>query len=304
MNKPSEPINLTRFAWLSIAAAIVTIGLKLGAFWITNSVGLLSDALESLVNLVTAIAALIALHISTRPADEEFAFGYSKVEYFSSGFEGGMILLAAGSIAATAFPRLIRPQPIEQVGFGLGVSVIASLINLGISRILARAARQYGSITLEADSRHLMTDVITTGGVLVGVLLVSLTGFERLDPIIALIVAANILFTGIGLLRHSARGLMDVSLPAPEVQDIEEILKPYQSQGVIFHALRTRESAARGFVSMHLLVPGKWSVRQAHHKAEQIESEIRAKNPNVAVFTHIEPREDPESLEDSMLDKE
>src|SRR5512139_1095112 len=218
--------NLTRYAWLSILAAILTIGLKLGAYWLTNSVGLLSDALESLVNLATAIVALIALSIAARPADEEFAFGYSKVEFFSSGFEGGMIMVAAGAIAATAIPRLIHPQPLEQVGLGLAISVLASLINLGVSRILAQAGRRYGSITLEADAAHLMTDVWTTAGVIIAVGLVTITGCQRLDSVIALVVAANILVTGFRLLRRSALGLMDATMPAADIETIEGILQP------------------------------------------------------------------------------
>ena len=298
----SSRVNLTRFAWLSIGAAVLTIALKMGAYWLTNSVSLLSDALESLVNLVSAIIALIALNIATRPADEEFSYGYSKVEFFSSGFEGGMILIAAGSIIATAVPRLISPQPLEQVGIGMAVSVVASLINLGASRVLATAAKRYDSITLEADSRHLMTDVVTTGGVLIGVALVSVSGWERLDPIIAILVAVNILRTGFSLVRQSARGLMDIALPAEDVQVIQGILKDYDQQGMEFHALRTRTTAARGFVSVHLLVPGKWTVRQAHTKAEQLEQQIRKRLPRIAVFTHIEPREDPVSFEDDRLD--
>lgn len=296
--------NLTRFAWLSIAAAVLTIGLKLGAYYLTNSVGLLSDALESLVNLATAIAALFALRIAARPADDEFSYGYSKAEYFSSGFEGGMILLAAGSIALTAIPRLIQPRPIEQVGLGLGVSVLASLVNFGVARLLAQAGRRYGSITLTADSRHLMTDVLTTAGVLVGVGLVALTGWQRLDPIIALLVAANILFTGFGLLRQATLGLMDASLPEADLKRIEASLQSYSQEGVQFHALRTRSAAARGFVSMHVLVPGDWTVQRAHHLAEQIEAELRGKDPNLAVFTHVEPQEDPRSWSDTRLEVE
>lgn len=295
MNSSPSARNLTRFAWLSILAAVVTIGLKLGAYYLTNSVGLLSDALESVVNLIAALVALLVLSIAARPADEEFSFGYSKVEYFSSGFEGGMILIAAFSIAWTAIPRLISPQPIEQVGLGLGISVIASLINFGVSRVLAQASRRYRSITLEADARHLMTDVVTTAGVIVGVGLVSLTGWTRLDPIIALIVAANILFTGFGLIRRSALGLMDVALPASELQSIQTVLQPYESQGITFHALRTRAAGARAFVSMHILVPGSWSVQRAHDTAGQIETKIRESLPELVVFTHIEPVEDPAS---------
>jgi len=300
----TSPIKLTRFAWLSIGAALLTITLKMSAYWLTNSVSLLSDALESLVNLVTAIVALVALTIAARPADEEFAFGYSKVEFFSSGFEGGMILVAAGSIVAAAIPRLVHPQPIEQVGQGMIVSVIASLINLGVSRVLASAGKRFGSITLEADAKHLMTDVITTGGVLVGVVLVYLTGWQRLDPVIAMLVAANILFTGLRLLRQAGLGLLDASLPPTDVQAVRDILQPYNDKGVEFHALRTRSAAARGFVSLHLLVPGGWSVKRAHNLAEDVESQIRQSIPQITVFTHVEPLEDPSSFEDTSLDRE
>jgi cation diffusion facilitator family transporter len=300
----TERTNLSRFAWISIIAAILTISLKLGAYWLTNSVGLLSDALESVVNLITAIVALIALRIAARPADEEFSFGYSKVEFFSSGFEGGMILIAAGSIAFAAIQRLMNPQPLEQVGFGLLISVIASLINLFVSRFLSRTGKKYGSITLQADARHLMTDVITTGGVILGVGLVSITGILILDPIIAILVAANILFTGWRLLREAYHGLMDMSLPSDEMTKIEAVFKDYEPQGIKFHALRTRSAAARRFVSMHILVPGEWSVRRSHEIAEQVENDIRRQHPQISVFTHIEPVEDPVSWADTQLEKE
>ena len=253
---------------------------------------------------MTAIAALTALRIAAKPADEEFSFGYSKVEFFSSGFEGGMILVAAGSIAFTAVQRLLHPQPLEQVGLGLAISVVASLVNLGASRVLSQAGKRYSSITLQADARHLMTDVVTTAGVIVGVGLVSITGWGFLDPLIALLVAANILFTGWNLLRQAYHGLMDASLPEAEMALIREILTTYEAQGIKFHALRTRSAAARGFVSMHVLVPDEWSVQQGHQIAEKIESEIRQKLPGVAVFTHVEPLRDPASLEDSNLEGE
>ncbi len=289
---------------MSIAAAIVTISLKLAAYWLTNSVGLLSDAMESFVNLVTAIVALLALRIAVKPADEEYSFGYSKVEFFSSGFEGGMILIAAGSIAFTAIQRILHPQPLEQIGVGLLVSVVASLINLGVSRLLAQAGKRYGSITLEADARHLMTDVITTGGVIVGVGLVAITRLTVLDSVVAILVAAQIIFTGIRLLRQAYHGLMDVSLPAPEIRIIQDVLHTYETQGMKFHALRTRTAASRGFVSIHVLVPGQWSVRKSHKVAEQIEAEIRKQVPNIAIFTHVEPIEDPMSIEDTRLEQE
>ncbi|MFU8774091.1 MAG: cation diffusion facilitator family transporter [Anaerolineales bacterium] len=296
--------NLTRYAWLSVAAALITITMKMGAFWMTNSVSLLSDALESVVNLVAAIVALIALHIASRPADEEFSYGYSKIEFFASGFEGGMILIAAGSILVTAIPRLINPQPLEQIGLGMVIVVIASIVNLAVARVLLKAARKYNSITLEADSRHLMTDVFTTVGVVAGLIVVNLTGWLRLDAAIAILVAANILRTGISLLRRSGEGLMDVSLPQKEVKKIEDILALYEHQGLKFHALRTRSAARRSFVSMHILVPGGWSVQRAHHLAEEIEAEIRQAVSGIVVFTHVEPVEDPASWQDWKLDRD
>ena len=240
---PKPQIPLTRYAWLSIAAAIITISMKASAYFLTGSVGLLSDALESTVNLAAAIVALIVLRQILRPANDEFAFGYSKAEYFASGFEGGMILLAAVGIVFTAIPRLIHPVPLEKLGLGLTISVAASLINLGVALVLKRAGKRYNSITLEADSRHLMTDVWTTAGVLVGIVLVMVTGYERLDAIIALLVAANIVVTGYRLLVRSGRGLLDASLPPEELASVKSILDSYQSEGIRYHALRSREAA-------------------------------------------------------------
>jgi cation diffusion facilitator family transporter len=300
----SIPVSLIHFAWISIAAAVITIVLKLNAYWLTNSVGLLSDALESFVNLLTAIVVLAALQISARPPDEEFTFGYSKIEFFSSGFEGGMILIAAVGIAFAAVQRLLHPQPLDQIGLGLLISASASLVNLMVSRILTQAGKRYGSITLQADARHLTTDVITTGGVIVGVGVVSITRLVYLDPIIALLVAVNILFTGARLLRQSYHGLMDISLPEPELAKIQNILKTYEAQGIKFHAIRSRSAATRKFLSMHILVPGAWSVHHGHKIAEEIENEIRQVLPQIAIFTHVEPIEDPVSWEDIRLEKE
>jgi len=234
------PVPLTRYAWLSIAAAVATITMKAAAYFLTGSVGLLSDALESMVNLVSAIVALLVLRLVSRPATDEFSFGFSKAEYFSSGFEGGMILLAAGVIIITALPRLVNPIPLEKLGIGLIISIIASLINLAVSLVLTRAGRRYNSITLEADGKHLMTDVWTTGGVLVGIALVWFTGWIRLDPIIAILVAINILFTGYRLLVRSGRGLLDVAIPTEELTSVKSILDSYKGQGVSYHALRSR----------------------------------------------------------------
>jgi cation diffusion facilitator family transporter len=299
--KTTPPISLTRFAWLSIAAALVTISLKSTAYFLTGSVGLLSDALESLVNLAAAIVALFALRLVIRPADDEFAFGYSKVEYFSSGFEGGMILLAAAGIVITAVPRLIHPQELEQLGVGLVISVAASLVNLGVALVLQRAGKYYNSITLEADARHLMTDVWTTGGVLVGIVLVWLTGYVRLDSIVALLVAANILFTGYRLLMRSGRGLLDVALEPEELDSVKAILNEYKPKGVNYHALRSRQAAARKFLVVHLLVPGSWSVARGHKLAEQIEKQVRATIPSTNIVTHVEPAEDPLSMDDQAI---
>lgn len=298
-----NPPKLTRYAWLSIAAAIVTITLKSAAYFVTGSVGLLSDALESIVNLAAAIVALIALKILANPANDEFSFGFSKVEYFSSGFEGGMILVAAASIIISAGRRLINPVPLEQLGIGLVISVIASLVNLGVALVLLRAGKRYNSLTLEADGRHLMTDVWTTGGVLIGITLVWLTGYERLDPLIAILVALNILVTGYRLLIHSGKGLMDIALPVEELDKVKSILDAYQKEGVHYHALRSRQAAAKKFMVVHLLVPGDWSVRRGHQLAEKIESEVIAAIPQSNIATHIEPVEDPISHDDINLDR-
>lgn len=300
-NHTERGVSLTRFAWLSIAAACVTILLKAGAYFLTGSVGLLADALESTVNLASAIVALLALRVLARPANDEFTFGFSKVEYFSSGFEGGMILLAASAIIITSIKRLLNPVPLEQLGLGLLISVIASLINLGVAIVLMRAGKRYNSITLEADARHLMTDVWTTAGVLVGIALVWLTGNVRLDPIVALLVAANIMFTGYRLLVRSGRGLMDIAIPQEDITSLKSILDSYQEQGIRYHALRSRQAASQKFMVVHLLVPGNWTVKRAHQLAEGIEVEVTKSISNSNIVTHIEPVDDPLSLQDAYL---
>ncbi len=300
----TEHAHLTRFAWLSIAAAILTIGLKAAAYFVTGSVGLLSDALESIVNLVAAIAALVALTFVAKGPDEEHAYGHDKVEYFSSTLEGALVLVAAGAIALTALPRLMTPQPIEQVGFGVVVSVVASLINLAVARQLLRAGKAYRSITLEADARHLMADVWTSAGVVLAVIGVAVTGWQRLDPIIALVVAANIVWTGVSILRRSFLGLLDTALPAGDLAIINAILERYQERDDIHtHALRSREAGARRFVSFHILVPGWWSVHEGHRLLEEIEEEIERALPGVTVFTHLEALDDPASYTDTALDR-
>jgi cation diffusion facilitator family transporter len=290
--------SLTKYAWLSIGAALSTIFLKTLAFLLTGSVGLLSDAAESVVNLIGAIVALIMLTIAARPADESHAHGHSKAEYFSSGIEGVLIVIAAIFIAAAAINRLLNPQPLEEVGIGLVVAVAASTINFFVSRVLLRAGKQYKSITLEADAKHLMTDVWTSIGVITAVAAVALTGWLPLDPLIALVVAANILWTAFGLLRRSAQGLMDASLPVAEQAIVVKVLDSYKAQGVDYHALRTRQAASRGFISFHLLVPGSWTVQHGHAMLDQIENEICQVLPGASVTAHLEPLEDPVSFED------
>ena len=294
---------LTRFAWISIGAAITTMGLKTLAYFLTGSVGLLSDALESLVNLAGALMALAMLTIAARPADEDHTYGHSKAEYFSSGVEGTLILIAAVSIIGAAIPRLITPQPLEQVGLGLTVSVGASVINLIAAVILLKAGKRHRSITLEANAHHLMTDVWTSVGVLAGVGLVAVTGWERLDPIVAFIVAGNIIWSGVRIVRESALGLMDTALPVEEQVILKKVLEPYTQKGVQYHALRTRQSGSRRFASMHILVPDTWTVFDGHQLLEKIEADIRHALPSITVFTHLEPINDPASFEDTNLDR-
>ena len=295
---------LERYAWLSIAAAVATIALKTVAWRLTGSVGLLSDALESLVNLAAAVLALSMLRLAAAPPDENYPYGFSKAEYFSAGIEGALIVIAAGGIVWAAVPRLVTPQALDMPLAGLGLTVVASAINLAVAIVLLRAGRANDSITLEADGRHLMTDVWTSAAVLVGVALVFVTGWLRLDPLIALAVSAHILWAGFGLMRRSVRGLLD---PAISTQDQSELTKLFQEYsrryGVSFHAVRTRQAGARRFVSFHLLVPDAWTVAQAHRLSEEIEARMRSMVANAAVFTHIEPISDPASYDDEGLDR-
>jgi cation diffusion facilitator family transporter len=294
--------NLQRYAWLSIAAAVTTILLKGIAWWLTGSVGLLSDALESFVNLAGALMALAMLTLAASPADDKHAYGHGKAEYFSSAFEGLLILLAAVSIAYTAIDRFLHPQAIEAVGVGLLVSVVASLINLFAARELLQAGRAHNSITLEADAKHLMTDVWTSVGVIIGVSLVWLSGWLWLDPLIALVVAANIVWTGWQLMSRSASGLMDAAIPVEQIASIEAVLATYREQGLDFHALRTRQAGRQAFISLHVLVPGEWTVQRGHDVVEVIEAGIRAVVPFSHLTTHLEPIEDPLSHADQHLE--
>lgn len=296
--------HLKRFAWLSIAAAIATILLKGVAWWLTGSVGLLSDALESFVNLAGALMALAMLSLAATPADDRHAYGHGKAEYFSSAFEGFLILLAAASIAYTAVERLLHPQVLEAVGVGLLVSVVASLINLFAARELLKAGRAHNSITLEADAKHLMTDVWTSVGVILGVGLVWVSGWLWLDPVLALLVAANIVWTGWQLLQRSASGLMDEAIPQEQIVAVEAVLQRYRVQGLDFHALRTRQAGRQAFISLHVLVPGGWTVQRGHDLVEQIEADIRAVVMFSHLTTHLEPIEDPLSHSDAVLERE
>lgn len=292
----------SQFAALSIAAALATIALKTLAWWLTDSVGLLSDAIEGTINLVGATVALAMISLAARPPDEDHAFGYTKAEYFASGLEGTLILIAAIAISFAAIDRLITPRPLEQVGAGLAVSAAASLINYGVARRLYRAGHHYRSVALEADARHLMTDVWTSAGVIAGVAAVWLTGWAQLDPLIALAVAANIVWSGYRLMQRSVHGLLDRALPPDKMRALAGALEPYRARGIDFHALRTRQAGTRSFVTLHVLVPADWTVAKGHDLAHEVELDIRAALPDAAVMTHVEPLGHPESYQDVDLD--
>jgi cation diffusion facilitator family transporter len=302
VNAPVTP-RLVGWAWLSIGAAITTIGLKSAAYLLTGSVGLLSDALESVVNLVAAVLALVALTIAARPADDSHHFGHGKVEYFSAGAEGLMILVAAVLIIVSAVQRLITPQPLEDLGVGLAITVVATVINGAVGWLVLRAGRRHRSSTLVADGKHLLTDVWTSAGVVVGVGLVAVTGWVPLDSLVAIAVALNILWTGWGLVRHAMDGLMDHALPQADVEKVTMALRTVRHSHapgeVEFHAVQTRESGRERFVSMHVLVPGTWTVTEGHDLLEQVEEAIVHELPGAQVHTHLEPREDPRSYGDA-----
>lgn len=305
----AEQNSLARYGWLSIAAAISTIALKSYAYWLTDSVGLLSDAMESLINLVAAVIMLIVLSIAARPPDDGHAYGHEKIEYFSSGAEGIMILLAAFSIGITAWERLWAPQPLQKLDVGIAISVFASLINLAVARILISVGKSRQSITLESDGKHLMTDVWTTVGILAGIAMISvanhfeaslslarqlgMSGWEILDPIIAIGVAINILGAGLQLIRRTAAGLLDAALSADEQAEIVAVLEQFvTSDQIAYHALRTRYAGARRFMSVHVLVPGDWTVQQGHDLVETMELKIMTLFDNIDIDTHLEPIED------------
>ena len=296
--------SLKKFVYLSIAAAIVTIALKFSAYFYTGSMGLLSDALESCVNLVAALVALIMIHIAEMPADERHEFGHTKAEYFSSAIEGGLIMVAAFSIIWSAVPRLIAPRPIENVGLGLAISLSASLINLSVAAVLLKNAKRHKSLLLEADGKHLMTDVWTSAGVIVAVLLVNWTGWLLIDPIIAILVALNIVWTGFKLLKRSADGLLDAAIPDDDLKLVTDYLDSITTEEIDYHSLMTRQAGMRKFISLHLLVPGSWSIQKGHDYAEEIEETIEGMFAElVTVSTHLEPIEDPASMKDIGIDR-
>jgi cation diffusion facilitator family transporter len=292
------------YAALSIATAFVTIALKALAWKMTGSVGLMSDAAESVVNLAAAVIAFWALSLAARPPDEGHPHGHSKAEYFASAAEGFLIFAAAVWICVAAWGRLRVPQPLERVSLGLAVSVVASVLNGAVAAVLLSAGRRLHSITLRADGRHLLTDVWTSAGVLFAVVIVQWTGWLRLDPIIAIAVALNILWAGWKLIRESGLALIDGALPEEEQRSVAEALSTFQENGILFHAIRTRVAGPRRFVSMHVLVPGAWTVQQGHDLCERVESAVRQALPQTTVMTHLEPREDPVSWDDRGLDRE
>lgn len=294
--------QLFQFAWFSIAAALLTLGLKTGAYFVTGSVGLMADAVESLVNLAMGIVVMFTLRIAARPPDEGHAYGHDKAEYFSSGAEAVLIIVVGAFIAFAAVDRFVHPQAIRNLDLGLSIALFASVINLVVAQVLLRAGRRNRSIALEADGQHLMADVWTSVGVLIGIGAVGVTGWQVLDPMAALIVAGHISRAGMDLLRRSTAGLMDSALAPAEVQSVTRVLERYADRGIEFHALRTRRSGARNFVSVHIQVPGQWSVQEGHDVAEAIERDVRQALPSAIVFTHLEPIEDPRSWSDAHLD--
>jgi cation diffusion facilitator family transporter len=302
MDTLREPAPRT-YALLAVGAAILTIALKTGAYLVTGSVGMLSDAAESGVNLVAALVAFWALTVAVLPPDDEHAYGHSKVEFFSGGIEGILILFTAIGIAVAAWERLFHPRPLADVQLGLGISLVASALNAGVGIVLLRAGKRLRSFTLEADARHLFTDVWTSVGVLVGVVLVAITGELLLDPLVALVVAVNISWTAYRLVRGTAQGLLDTSLPAEDLDIIQRALAAYSDAGIGFHAVRTRGAGRRRFVSMHVLAPGEWTIQAGHELCEQVERDIREALPNTTVFTHLEPAGDEAAYEDQALDR-
>ncbi len=294
--------NLSFYAWLSVAAAILTIALKASVYIYTNSVSFLSDALESFINLAAAILAVWMIKISEKPPDDDHEFGHDKAQYFSSGIEGTLIFLAAIGIVFAAVQRIFVPQPVSNIGLGIAISFLAALINLAVGQILIKVGKEKDSIVLEADGHHLMTDVWTSAGIIAAIGVVGFTNWFILDPIIALLVSVSIGWTGFKLIRRSVLGLMDTVIDPKSTEKVIEILdRAAKRSGIDYHALRTRKSGARKFIYFHLLVPDEWTVKRGHDLAHEIEDEILQTLDNTAVFIHIEPLKDPASFEDIEL---
>jgi cation diffusion facilitator family transporter len=278
---------------ISVGAAVATIALKSVAAWLTGSVGFLSDALESVVNLVAALVGLIAVRAASKPPDDVHHFGHGNAEYLSAAIEGAMILVAALVIVVTSIRRMLHPLPIERVGIGLALSVAAAAVNMVVGLRLISIGREHRSMTLEADGKHLMTDVWTTAGVLVGIALVTVLHSEILDPVIGLLVGLNIVRAGYGLLRRSTRGLLDAALPPAETAQIATVIDRFRAEGPVeFRALRTQESGRQRFVYVDVLVPRDWSITRAHDLVERFETDIREILPGTVTFTHLEPLPD------------
>lgn len=293
--KKKRPLN---FVWMSIAASVATMALKSAAYVITGSVGLFSDAIESLINLAAGVMALMMLYIAMSAPDRKHPFGHHKAEYFSSMTEGILILLAAIAIGVAAIERFLRPQPLEELGTGLLVSGAASVINLIVGLLLLKAGKQYHSIILEADGKHLLTDVWTTAGVLLALVLVNVTGWIVLDPLIAIVVAFNIIFTGMQLITRSISGLMDTAMPSEDLLKLSSILDEHCAPGLKYHSLYTRTSASKNFISFHLLLPGYWTISRGHDMTKRIEDKIKVLFVDAEIFIHLEPLEDPDSFDD------
>jgi cation diffusion facilitator family transporter len=290
--------SLASIVWIPIIAAVLTIFIKSAAYYITGSVGFMSDAMESVINLIASIVAFISLTIAAQPADKKHPFGHDKAEYFSSLTEGILITLAALGIAYTGINRIYHPQPLEELNIGMALSIFATLINFGTALILLHYGRKHNSITLEADGHHLMTDVYTTVGIVTGIFLVKLTNWQLLDPIMAIVVAVSILYTGIKLIVRSTDGLMDQKLSEKDMILIKEILDKHKAQGVDYHALYTRQSSSKQFITFHLLFSGDITLSEAHEISKAVEIEITEKIPNSDIFIHMEPMNDPDAYDD------
>lgn len=294
---------LRRLIALSVAAALATIAMKTTAYLLTQSAGLLSDALESGVNLLAAVAAYLSLGYSSRPADPTHTFGHEKIEFFSSGLEGTLVCVAGLGTAWYAVGRLIAPQPLTDLGLGMAIAAAAAGVNCAVGLLLVRAGRKADSLLVEADGQHLMSDVLTTGVVLLGLGLVWVTGVPQLDALLALGVGLHIVTTGFRLIRRSFDGLMDHALAPEEVERIRGMIRAALPEGADFHLLRTRRAGSRPFADFHILVPGSMSLAAAHEIADTVEEKLRTALPDLEVTTHVEPIEDLKSWEKERLEQ-